>query len=258
MNYALITGASKGIGKSIAEELASRGCHLLLVARSEALLKEGCAALTSKYKIEARWLAMDLSKPGTAAAIFDYCKTHQLTIDILVNNAGYGLSGPFEKYSEEEHLEMMALNMNTPVALCRRFLPMLKAQPKAYILNIASMAAYQAVPGLTAYAASKAFVLSFSRGLKLELRNTTVSVSCISPGATDTNFVNHAQVGAKGRKLADKVNMTPEFVAKAAVTGMFAGKTEMIPGLINKVGMVITWLLPKTILEKGAMRIYEP
>ncbi len=258
MSYAIVTGASKGIGKCIAEALAGRGYDLLLIARSETELGLLATGLKEKYKVSALVLALDLSIPGAAQKILDYCRNNQLLVDILVNNAGYGLSGPFEKYSQAEHSAMMQVNMNVPVQLCRLFLPQLKERPRAYILNIASTAAYQAVPGLTVYAATKAFILSFSRGLQMELRNTGVTVTCISPGATDTNFVNQAQVGAKGRKLADKVNMRPEDVAETAVVALLKGKTEIIPGMINKVGMVITWLLPKKILEKGAMRIYEP
>src|ERR1700732_4131082 len=105
---------------------------------------------------------------------------------------------------------MMQVNMIAPVQLCKQFLPKLRQQPKAFILNIASSAAYQAVPGLTVYAATKSFILSFSRGLRQELKKTPVSVTCISPGATDTNFVNQAQLGEKARKMANKVNMSPE------------------------------------------------
>jgi hypothetical protein len=258
MSYAIVTGASRGIGKCIAEVLAGRGYNLLLIARSETELGLLAASLKEKYKLEAQVLALDLSMPGASQKILDYCRNNQLVIDILVNNAGYGLSGPFEKYSQADLSAMMQVNMNVPVQLCRLFLPLLKERPRAYILNIASTAAYQAVPGLTVYAATKSFILSFSRGLQMELRNTAVTVTCISPGATDTNFVNHAQVGAKGRKLADKVNMRPEEVAATAVDALLKGKTEIIPGMINKIGTALTWLLPKKILEKGAMRIYEP
>lgn len=256
--YALITGASKGIGKCIAEALAAKGFNLLLLARSEDLLKEVTRNLNSKYKIEARYLVIDLGAANAPAKIVDWCTTNKYIVQVLVNNAGYGLSGSFEKYNTEDHTDMMHVNMNVPVALCRLFLPQLKQHSKAFILNIASSAAYQAVPGLTVYAASKSFILSFSRGLRKELKNTTVSVTCVCPGSTDTNFVNHAQIGDKARKLADKVNMTPERVAAIAVNAMMRGKAEVIPGFINKAGAVLTWLLPKSVLENGAMKIYQP
>ena len=152
---------------------------------------------------------------------------------------------------------MMQLNMNAVVALTFLFLPLLKQQPKAYILNIASSAAYQAVPYLSLYAATKAFILQFSRGLHYELKKTIVSVTCICPGATDTGFAARAQLGAKGLKTAEKVNMTPEQVADIAVNGMFSGKTEVIIGLINKAGAFFAWLLPKKLVEQTAAKIYE-
>jgi len=153
---------------------------------------------------------------------------------------------------------MMRVNMEVPVALCRLFLPRFRLLPRAWILNIASSAAYQAVPGLSVYAATKSFILSFSRGLRQELKDTPVSITCISPGATDTNFVNQANLGDKARKMADKVNMRPEKVAAIALEGLFAGKTEIIPGFINKMGAVAAWLLPKSLTESTAKKIYEP
>jgi len=258
MSYALVTGASKGIGKSIATELAKRGYNLLLTARSEDLLKEVCNSLQATHGIACSYLALDFAEPNAARQLADWVAGNNFQLEVLVNNAGYGLSGNLEAHSLEENIAMMKVNMEVPVSLCRFLLPLLQKQPKSYILNIASSAAYQSVPGLNVYAATKAFILSFSRGLRQELKNKNVVVSCICPGATDTNFVNQAALGEKARKLADKVNMSAEDVAAIAVKGMFNGKAEMVPGFINKIGVLLTWLLPKSILEKGAMRIYEP
>lgn len=257
MTYALITGASKGIGKAIATELARRQYNVLLVARSEGELRQLASQLAKTYSIQADYLPVDLSAPGAAQQVFDWCKTRQYTVQTLVNNAGYGLSGPFEQYTVAEHENMMAVNMTALMQLCRLFLPALKQQPQAYILNIASSAAYQALPGLSLYAATKAFVLTFSRGLHQELRRTSVSVTAVSPGSTDTDFALRAQVGEKALKAAEKVNMTPEAVAKIAVAGMLAGKTEVITGVINKLGAFAAWLLPKGFVERTAGKIYE-
>ena len=257
MPYALITGASKGIGKAIAEELAGRQFNILLVARSGEILQQEAERLSRQYKIMADHLAVDLSLPGAAENIYKWCGQKNYIVSVLVNNAGYGLSGPFEKYSVSDNMNMMHVNMMAPVQLCQLFLPMLRQQPKAYILNIASSSAYQAVPLMSLYAASKAFILSFSRGLRQELRHSTVSVTCISPGATDTNFPARAMIGEKGLKTAEKVNMTPETVAKIAVGSMLAGKAEVITGLINKLGAFMVWLLPKTLVERTAMKIYQ-
>lgn len=257
MTYALITGASKGIGKAIATELAKRGFNLLLVARSAPLLDQEAQQLKSQYGIQADYFSTDLSAPAAAEAVYAWCTKNNYSINVLVNNAGYGLSGSFENYSLPENLNMMQVNMLAPVMLCQLFLPMLRSQPRAYILNIASSAAYQAVPYLSLYAATKAFVLTLSRGLHQELRRTNVSVTCISPGATDTDFTVRARIGEKGLKAAAKVNMTPEAVAKIAVKSMLAGKAEVITGTINKLGAFMVWLLPKGLVERTAMKIYQ-
>lgn len=257
MNYALITGASKGIGKSMAEELAKRGHAVLLIARSENLLKELADQLSNQYKVSTAYFAIDLSDKNAATTIFDWCNTNHYSVDMLINNAGYGLNGLLEDYTLQEHLDMMQVNMNSVIELTYLFLPSLKKLPRAYIGNIASGAAYQAVPGLNVYAATKAFVLSFSRGLAYELRNTTVSVSCVCPGSTDTQFAQRANVvNEKAVKLAKKFNMDPVDVARIGVDGILAGKIEIVPGMVNKLAKVLSNILPDSLLEKSAAGIY--
>lgn len=257
MKYALITGASKGIGRSMAEILASKKKNLLLVARSSNLLQSLAQDLKQQYQIETDWLAVDFTEEAASHKIHQWCSDKNYSIDILINNAGYGLSGPFENYTAKEHTEMMQVNMGVLVELCSLFLPDLKTAPKAHILNIASSAAYQAVPGLSVYAASKAFVLSFGRGLHYELRHTNVRVTTICPGGTDTDFANRANLIEKARKAGEKLNMTSEAVAKMAIDAMFAGKTEKITGFINQLGAFLVWLLPKKLAEKIAAGIYS-
>ena len=257
MTYALITGASKGIGKTIAQELAAKKINLLLVARTELLLKEMAEDLSKRFQITTAYLAIDLNSPSSPSEIIDWANKNGFGINILVNNAGYGLSGPFIKYSALEYREMMQVNMNVPVELTNLLIPELKKHPRSYILNIASSAAYQSVPGLAVYAASKAFLLSFSRGLQFELRKTNISVTAVSPGGTDTDFANRAKVGSKAIRAGEKLNMTAHAVAKIAVNAMFSGKTEVITGFINKLGAFFVWLLPKKLTETTAASIYS-
>jgi hypothetical protein len=147
--------------------------------------------------------------------------------------------------------------MNVPVRLVYALLPMLGAQKKSYIMNVGSCASYQSIPGLNIYAASKSFILSFSRGLSHELRKTPISVSVVSPGATDTAFPDRARVtGKKAIRMAKAMNMSPEQVAKIAVEGMLRGETEIITGALNKVGVMLAWLLPKKLIEKNIASIY--
>ena len=257
MTYALITGASRGIGQAIAAELASRHYNLLLVARSGSTLEQIARQLSQQHGVLVETLAIDLATPEAPQQVFDWCQTNGYTVSVLVNNAGYGLSGQFERYSLAENMAMMQVNMTTLVSLTQLFLPQLRQQSKAYLLNIASSTAYQALPGMSLYAATKVFVLNFSRGLHHELAGSTVSVTCISPGATDTGFNDRAQINQKARDAAKKITMTAEAVAKQSIAGMLAGKAEVITGAINKVGAFAAWLLPKGFIEKTAYKIYK-
>ena len=257
MSYALITGASKGIGKAIAYNLAEKKIDLLLIARSENLLNEISIDLSHKFGIDVKYVSIDLAQENAAENILEWVKKNNLQISILVNNAGYGLSGGFEKYSAEIHAEMMHVNMIALVKLTSVFLPMLRKQSQSYILNVASTAAYQAVPYLSTYSASKSFVVSFSRALQHELKKTNISVTCISPGGADTDFGVRADIGRRAMKAGEKLNMSAGEVAAVAVRSMFKKKREVVIGLLNKLGVFLTWLAPKSLSEKVAGKIYE-
>lgn len=258
MPYALVTGATKGIGKAIAEELAQRKIDVLLIARSIDLLQQLAEQLSETYGIQTNYFAIDLSQPNAARKVFDWCNAQSYAVNILINNAGFGLCGVFEKYSLEEHLEMTQLNMNVPLQLTYLFLPQLKLQSKSYIMNIASSAAYQAVPGLNLYAASKAFILSFSRGLQHELKGTNVSVTVVSPGPTDTDFLIRANINnERTLKLFEMFNMPAQKVASIAVNAMFKKRLEVITGWVSKLNAFFVWILPKNVVEKSAAWIYR-
>lgn len=257
MPLALITGASKGIGNAIAIELAKRKTDVLLVARSNDLLGQTSEWLSKTYEIKTDYLALDLTIPGAAQQVVDWCKEKNYSPDILVNNAGYAISGPFLSHTLEEELKVMTINMQVVAELCHLLLPGLLQQPRSYILNISSQAAFQSVPALNVYAASKAFVLSFSRGLRFELKKTNVSVTVVCPGSTDTHFAKEARVGAKALKAAKRFNMPAAAVARIAVNAMFRRKAEVTTGFINKMGQFLVWLLPASWSEKTAAAIYE-
>lgn len=257
MSYALITGASKGIGRAIAEELASRKIDILLVARSENLLAELRNKIEKNYKVRCNYFVADLSKAEAAENIYHWCVGKNYPVNILVNNAGYGLSGSFESRPIDEHIDMINVGMLSTIKLIHLFLPQLKQQPKAYILNIGSSAAYQAVPYLSTYAASKSFIVNFTRALKYELRNSNVEVSVVNPGVTDTDFSATANVPEKGLKTAEKIAMLPGQVAKIAVNSMFGGKAEVLIGFITRLTVFFVKLLPKRFSEKTAAKFYQ-
>ena len=256
MPYALITGASKGIGKAIAFELASRGIHILAVARSSELLEKLCKTLEDTYQVDAKALAIDLSSEGAAAAVKNWSEELNAPVTILVNNAGYGLWGRFEALDLPEQQNMLRLNMGSLVSLTHLFLPLLRQNEPAYILNVAGVIAHQPVATMALYAASKSFVLSFSRGLRRELRYTKVKVSCLSPGPTATDFTKRARMEAM-EALADKFNMEAKEVGKIAVRGMYKGKAEIVPGALNVLSVWLAKLVPTSLVEKFASDLYE-
>ena len=255
-NFAVITGASKGIGKAIAHELAKRGCDLLLTSRSENLLSELAAELTEKYKCTVNTFAADLSDSAAPQKLYNFCIEKKFPVNILVNNAGYGLWGNFDALKLDDQLNMLRLNNEIIVRNSYLFLDLLKKQKHSYILNVASTAAYQAVSTMAVYGASKIFVLNFSRALRHELKGTGVSVSCLSPGTTSTEFMERAGQQAL-KKRADKVAMTAKEVAEIAVRGMFKGKAEIIPGFINWISVKVIPFMPKKLVEKIAASLYK-
>ncbi len=256
MAYALITGGSGGIGLCLARELAKQKHDLLLVARSGDQLATLSKQLVSEFGIKANYLSLDLSKPNAHSEVKSWLDKNSYPVDILINNAGYGIWAPVESTSLDDLTNMMQLNMNTLVSLCYTLLPELKKHSKSYILNVASTASYQAVPTLTTYAATKAFVVLFTRGLRRELKKSNISISCLSPGATSTGFVDRAGMQAM-KERADKFSMSPEAVAKIGIKGMFNGKAEIIPGFTNWFSVNLTYFVPKGLTESVAEALYK-
>lgn len=255
-SYALVTGASQGIGKAIATELASRGYNVILVARTELLLDELANELREKYKVHAEVCVADLADPVSPQKIHEFCVTRQLPVSILVNNAGYAVFGLFESTPLQAQLDMIQVNNHTMISLCHAFIPILKQQPRAYIMNIASTSAFQAVPAMGLYAASKSLVIMFTRALQMELAKTNVHVCCVIPGPTDTGFISRAKMGQSLKDMAAKFEWPPAKVAKIAVKQMFAGAIEVIPGAMNQISYIFIKLMPKRVAEKIAAGIY--
>ncbi len=256
--YSLITGAAGGIGKSIAGSLAKRGYSLLIIDINERQLHETVAFYRHQYPsliIEGLWL--DISKENAAGEIIKWAGPYLSNIKIVVNNAGYGINGQFETVEIHSHLNIIDTNLKALVAISHAFIPILKNNGKTYLLNVASTTAYQSVPYLSIYAASKAAVLSFTRSLRYELRKSSISVSCLSPGSTDTNFVHRALMGEEIQKLAQKVNMKPDEVAEIALKGLFAGRAEIIPGFVNILNAILPRFFSKKLVERVSGNIYE-
>jgi uncharacterized protein len=254
MKSAIITGASKGLGKAFAEELYEMGYHVLLIARSEELLKEVTSALTGNQS--AHYLALDLIHSEAPEKIYSWCIDNDFKPDILINNAGFACWGYFKSLNLARQEEMLQVNINTLVSLTHRMLPLLQDQPKAYLMNVCSTSAYQAIPTLALYSASKAFGRTFSRALRHELKDTTVSVTCLSPGPIASNFLIEANMEAMAG-TAQKFEMSPLAVAKAGLKAMFQGRAEAVPGFSNALGVFMSKLVPDFLLEKITENIYK-
>ncbi len=258
MSVAIVTGASKGIGKAIATDLASRGYDLMLIARSENLLKDLSTSLSASYKVTCNYLCLDLADPASVDSIVNSVNERKYPVEILVNNAGYAVWGEFERLKLEDQLKMMFVNLDLMVSLTHRLLPVLKKSKKSFILNVSSSSAYQAVPTLAVYCSSKAFILQFSRSLKHELRNSGVTVSCLVPGPTETEFMDAAgMTSAEMKKRAARFNMKAGEVAEIAIRGLMNGKAEIIPGFLNRFQAQMVRLVPKSLTEKIAAGLYK-
>lgn len=198
----VVTGGSMGIGAAFARELARRGARLVLVARSEARLRALADDLAKTHGVRVDVLAMDLAGPGAAQQVLAEVRAKGLEVDVLINNAGFAAYGPFEAVPLETQREEVALNVGALVELTHVFLPDIERR-RGGVIQVASTAAFQPVPFMAVYAASKAFVLSFSEALWAEYRERGVRVLALCPGATDTPFFARAgEAAAFGKKAA--------------------------------------------------------
>ena len=245
---ALVTGGSGGIGAAIARELAARGADLVLTARRKDALAEVAASCTG---VHVDLVAGDLGVDQGAGAVWA-AATVRGPIDILINNAGFGAFRAFALTEPGRDAEMCQLNMTSLVELTKRFLA--QDRPRGYIVNIASIGAYQSVPNMALYAASKAFVRNFTEGLHDELKGSAVSATCICPGGTRTGF--HAAAGAGDYSwLANASMMSAPAVAAIAVEAMLAKKRNVIPGLINKLSCLGVRFVPRRFASWFSARV---
>ena len=255
MTYTLITGASKGIGKSIAHRLAAQGKNLILVARSEDLLKSLSQQLLAK-NIDVKYLATDLLDEYAAKHVFDWVDAQKLQVDTLINNAGFGHWGKFADSPIENHIQVMNLNMDAMVTMTYEFLKRTDGSSRRYILHTVSTAAYQPVPYMAVYSATKAFMLSFSRALRYEVRPQNVYVTALCPGATESDFSKVAGVSGLEKNYS-KFFMTSESVAKAGVNGLWKNKSVVIPGFINKISTIAVNFTPQDLAASMSANIFK-
>jgi short-subunit dehydrogenase len=243
---AVVTGASSGIGREIARELHRRGRTVVLVARSAERLDTLAAELGDRAHV----LPADLSEPATRAGLADQVAELGVVPDVLVNNAGLSTLGPVHRSDPDAELNLVAVDVAAVVDLCSRFLPGMVERGRGAVLNVASTAAFQPLPGQAAYGAAKAFVLSYTQALTAELRGSGVTATVLCPGPVDTGFGE-----AAGFDHEDAHDALPAImwlpaadVARAAVDGLERGVPVVIPGVANKVGAQLARFAPRRLL----------
>src|SRR6266849_2536376 len=251
--WALITGASAGIGVALAEELAAGGTHLVLTARRLDRLQEVADGLRKKHGVQTQVVAADLAKREAPQEIFAFTKEKRLRIDLLINNAGFGQYGEVPQVETQRLLDMVEVNCTAVVHLTRLFLPEMVARRSGDVLILASTASFQAVPYISTYAATKAFDLLFAEGLAEEMKPHGIRVCALCPGSTESEF--HVVSGQ------EKFKRNAETAKKVAYTGLkalAAGKSYVISGLGNYLGAHGERLVPRRFVTKVAAGMFKP
>ncbi|MBW4614862.1 MAG: SDR family oxidoreductase [Desmonostoc vinosum HA7617-LM4] len=248
MPTALITGASSGIGKAFAQELAARQTNLVLVARSEEKLNQLAQQLQEQYNIQVDVIIKDLTEPHAATAVFDATKTKGLTIDLLINNAGFGDYGDFVERDRERQLKIVQLNILALVDLTHQFLPLMRQRHAGGIINVSSITAFQPIPYLSVYAASKAFIVSFSEALWAENRQYGVRVLVTCPGPIETNFFTEAHFPPALAGSTEKVYSAQEVVCKSLKAFEDWQPTVFISDIPTQIRSTLARLVPRKIL----------
>jgi hypothetical protein len=252
---ALVTGASSGIGACFAKSLSARGYHVILVARTASKLQALADRLNAGTPGIASVQVADLSQPRAARLLAQTLADSGVTVDLLINNAGFGAAGPFHKSDAARNQEMIAVNVQALAELCQEFLPTMVANRRGGIINVASAAAFQPLPGLALYAATKAFVLSLSEGLWAEVRGKGVTVTALCPGPVDTPFFEATGTPGLRSKVPAMAMMRPEAVVQAALAAHDARRSVAVPGLGNKFTSVLPRVMPRALMAYAAGRI---
>jgi short-subunit dehydrogenase len=254
--FALVTGASSGIGLAISEELARRGYPILLVSNEEARLFEVAAELEANHKVRAIPYCMDLAQRDSAQKLFDYCEANNIKTEIVINNAGIFFFRDITDTAPELVETVINLHILTPAMLCRLFASqMIRENRKGYILNMASIAGWMMMPGIALYSATKSFLRCFSRAMRRETFDRGVSITTICPGAVATNLYN---LPPRYLKLGVRLGiiMPPPRLAKLALRKMFQRKSEFIPGgILNRLFILLVMALPEALIRRIKKKI---
>ena len=252
---ALVTGASSGIGATYAHALRARGERLILVARRADRLAQLAAELGGDEWAVA--LPLDLMDAGAAVQLQERVAAGGFAVDLLVNNAGLGHTAPFDEQPSEVVRAMVDLNVRAVVDLTHVFLPAMKERGRGRIVNVASNAAFQPVPFLTVYAATKAFVLSFTEGLAEELRGSGIQLQALCPGLTQTEFLELAGTH-QGLRVTRTLMLTAEEVVEASLQGLDRGSLRVVTGWTNRLAVFAQRFVPASVPRRVAAELHRP
>ena len=253
--WALVTGASAGIGKALAEVLAAGGTNLVLTARRRERLESLASALAKAHGIRTEVCAADLADPSAPEQLFAFTRERAIEIELLINNAGFGAYGELARVEQSKLLQMVQVNCMAVVHLTRLFLPRMIERRSGDILIVASTAAFQAVPYISTYAATKAFDLLFAEGLAEEAKPYGVRVCGLCPGSTVSEF--HEVAGQK--KFVDGQRQeSAEKVARTGLAALAAGKSYVISGTRNYLGAHMERLVPRRVVTGIAAKMFRP
>lgn len=258
MGTALITGASSGIGAAFAQALAQRGMNVVLVARSEDRLLALANTLKSQYGIRADVMVQDLTQPDAAASVYKAAEALGVAVDLLINNAGFGDYGAFGDRPRQTQLDMVQLNIAALVDLTHQFLPQMQERKSGSILNIASIAGFQPMPYFSVYAATKAFVLSFSEALWAENQTTGVHIMAVCPGPTESRFFEVANfpqtLASDGQGI-----VSAEVVVQEALQALDKMQSNVVTGgMGNQMIVNASRFLPRQTLVNGIAKLFRP
>jgi uncharacterized protein len=252
--WALITGASAGIGAALARELAAGGTNLVLTARRRDRLAGLAGELSAKHSIRTLVCVADLAQNSGPQEIFAFTEDKKVTVDLLVNNAGFGAYGEFRKVELDRLLEMIQVNVSAVVHLTHLYLPGMIARRSGDILILASAAAFQPVPYITTYAATKSFDLQFAEGLAEEVRQHGIRVCALCPGPTESEFLEVAGQRHHTRLLPE----TAEKVARVGLRALASGKSSVISGFTNWLGAESVRFAPRSLVARIAGSMFRP
>ena len=252
----LVTGASSGIGLHLAHEFARHGHPLVIVAPVQSELEKVASAFRGDHGVEVRVIAKDLEEKNSAQEIFDDLQAAGVEIDILVNNAGHGFHGKWWELPIEKDLSMLRLNVEAVLRLTKLFLPPMLQRNRGRILNTASIAGFEPGPLLATYFATKAFVLSWSEALAVELDDTPISVTALCPGVTDTDFFPKGDAENIRARQSSNV-MSPQDVAKEGYEALMNGELFVVPGALNKAMIAARRILPVGMQARMSEKMNE-